>query len=325
MSIKSIIRGVGGYVPGEPVSNNDLIARGVDSDDNWIRERTGIVTRHIAAPEILTSDLAINASQIALKNAEMSAADIDLIILATTTPDLTFPATAVKVQAALGCTPGIPAFDIQAVCSGFIYALTTADSYLRSGLAKRALVIGAETLTRIVDWSDRTTCVLFGDGAGAIVLEALPGADSNGRGVISCHLHADGRFADRLYTSGGISSNQKAGFMHMDGKEVYRHAVNNLAAVVDEVVLNNNFKYTDLDWLVPHQANIRILESTAKKLGMSMDQVIVNIDRYGNTSAASVPLALAEGVSSGRMKKGQLCLLEAMGGGFTWGAVLLRL
>lgn len=325
MSLRSIIRGVGGFVPGEPVSNNDLIARGVDTDDNWIRERTGIVTRHIAPDNMLTSDMAIRASEIALKNARITADQIDLIILATTTPDNTFPATAMKVQAALGCTPGIAAFDLQAVCSGFIYGVATADSYLRTGLARRALVIGAETMSRVIDWSDRSTCVLFGDGAGAVVIEAVPEAEAKGRGVISSHLHADGRYGPKLYTNGGVALNQRAGLLQMDGKEVYRHAVNNLAQVVDEAILSNNFKYEDLDWLVPHQANIRILESTAKKLGMPMDQVIVNIDRYGNTSAASVPLALADGVNSGRIKEGQLCLLEAMGAGFTWGAVLLRL
>ncbi|HCM83600.1 MAG TPA: beta-ketoacyl-ACP synthase III [Alphaproteobacteria bacterium] len=325
MKIKSIIRGAGGFVPGEPVSNTDLIARGVDTDDNWIRERTGIMTRHIAPPEMMTSDMAIAASEIALKNAGVAAADIDLIILATTTPDNTFPATAMKVQTALGCTPGIPAFDIQAVCSGFIYGLATANSYLQTGLAKRALIIGAETMSRVVDWTDRSTCVLFGDGAGAVVLEAAPEAEASGRGIISSHLHADGRYGPKLYTDGGVAMNQRAGLLQMDGREVYRHAVTNLAEVVDEAILQNNFKYSDLDWLVPHQANIRILESTAKKLDMPMDKVIVNIDRYGNTSAASVPLALAEGMNSGKIKEGELCLLEAMGAGFTWGAVLLRL
>lgn len=325
MNFKSIIRGAGGFVPGEPVSNTDLIARGVDTNDEWIRERTGIVTRHIAPDDMLTSDMAIKASEIALKNSGIAATDIDLIVLATTTPDNTFPATAMKVQAALGCTPGIAAFDVQAVCSGFIYALATADSYLKTGLAKRALVIGAETMSRVLDWSDRSTCVLFGDGAGAVVVEAVPESDSKGRGIISSHLHADGRYGPKLYTDGGVALNQRAGFLQMDGKEVYRHAVNNLAQVVDEAMLANNLGYSDLNWLVPHQANVRILESTAKKLGMPMDQVIVNIDRYGNTSAASVPLALADGVNSGRIKEGQLCLLEAMGAGFTWGAVLVRL
>lgn len=325
MSMRSIIRGAGGYVPGDAITNDALIKQyNLDSNDEWIRERTGIASRHIAPKGMLTSDLAIKAAEQALRNANMPADQIDLIVLATTTPDNVFPATAVKVQATLGCRPGIAAFDIQAVCTGFVYALATADSYLRTGLAKRALVIGAEVMSSILDWSDRGTCILFGDGAGAVVLEAVDENKAAGRGILSSHLHADGRHADRLYADDGVFALEK-GYVKMDGKEVYRHAVNNLAQVVDEAIDANHLDYSDLNWLVPHQANIRILESTAKKLGMPMDQVIVNIDRLGNTSAASVPLALAEGINSGRIKEGQLCLLNAMGGGFTWGAVLLRL
>ncbi len=325
MTIRSIIRSVGGSVPGKPVTNHDLVTRGIDTSDEWIRERTGIGARHIAPPEVLTSDLAIAAAQIALLRAGISADEIDLIILATTTPDLTFPATAVRVQAALGCLPGIPAFDIQAVCSGFVYALATADAYLKAGLAHRALVIGAETLTRLLNWEDRSTCVLFGDGAGAVVLEAWPEEAAGKRGIISAHLHADGTHIDRLKTDGGVSTNQKAGFLTMDGKEVYRHAVNKLAEVVEETLQNQNIKSDALDWLVPHQANARIIEHTAKKLGMPMEKVILTIEKHGNTSAASIPLALYEGVETGRIKSGHLCLLEAMGGGFTWGSVLVRM
>lgn len=324
-SIRSIIRGVGGFVPGDPVTNDDLVARGIDTSDEWIRERTGILARHFAPDGVLTSDLATRAARIALDHADIEPDAIDLIIVATTTPDLTFPSTAVRVQSYLGCTPGIPAFDIQAVCSGFVYALATADSYLKAGLAHRALVIGAETMSRILDWSDRSTCVLFGDGAGAVVLEAWPEEAAGNRGILSAHLHADGTHVDRLRTDMGISSGQKVGVLKMDGKEVYRHAVNRLAEVVDETLLHNNIKSDALNWLVPHQANIRILESTAKKLGMSMDQVVVTIAKHGNTSAASVPMALAEGVMDGRILPGHLCLLEAMGAGFTWGSVLVRM
>ena len=323
MTLSSVITGTGGYVPGKPISNNDLVARGVETSDEWIRERTGIVTRHIADDGILTSDLAIAAAKEALANAKVPATDIDLIILATTTPDLTFPASAVRVQRELGCRPGIIAFDIQAVCSGFIYALATADIYLKTGMARRALVIGAETMSRVLDWSDRATCVLFGDGAGAVVLEAQENAVS--QGIIGSLLHADGNHLDRLKTNGGTSQTKAAGTLLMDGKEVYRHAVNNLASVVDAILEKCQVRPEDINWLVPHQANLRIIESTAKKLGMPMDQVIVTINHHGNTSAASVPLALAEGVRSGRVKTGDLCLLEAMGAGFTWGAVLVRL
>jgi len=325
MTIRSIIRGVGGFVPGDPVTNHDLAARGIDTSDEWIRERTGIGARHIAPPGMLTSDMAITASQIALLRAGMSADEIDLIILATTTPDLTFPATAVKVQAALGCTPGIPAFDIQAVCSGFVYALATADAYLKAGMAHRALVIGAETMSRILDWTDRSTCVLFGDGAGAVVLESWPEAAAGGGGILSSHLHADGTHVDRLRTDSGVSTNQKTGFLKMDGKEVYRHAVNKFAEMVEVELQNQNIKSDALDWLIPHQANLRIIESTTKKLNLTMEKVILTIEKHGNTSAASIPLALFEGVTDGRIQPGHLCLLEAMGGGFTWGSVLLRL
>lgn len=324
-SIRSIIRGVGGFVPGDPVTNNDLVARGIDTSDEWIIERTGIKARHIAPDGVLTSDLATRAARIALDHADMEPEEIDLIVLATTTPDLTFPATAVRVQNYLGCTPGIPAFDIQAVCSGFVYALATADAHLKAGLADRALVIGAETMSRILDWSDRGTCVLFGDGAGAVVLEAWPEEAAGDRGILGSILHSDGTHVDRLKTDSGISTNQKSGFLLMDGKEVYRHAVNRLSEVVDEILQQQNIKPDALDFLIPHQANIRILEHTAKKLDMPMEKVILTIAQHGNTSAASIPLALAEGVTSGRIKPGHLCLLDAMGAGFTWGATLLRM
>ena len=325
MTFVSIIRGTGGYLPGQPVTNDDLVKRGVDTSDEWIRERTGIGARHLAPEGVMTSHLAIEASREALTRAGMAATDIDLIILATTTPDLTMPATAVRVQAALGCRPGIPAFDVQAVCSGFVYALATADAYLKAGLATRALVIGADTISRILDWSDRTTCVLFGDGGGAVILERVDEKTANGRGILSAALHADGRYEHSLHNDAGVGVGQKSGVLTMDGKEVYRHAVNNLASVVDEVLLKSNIKSDSVDWLIPHQANKRIIDHTAKKLNLNTNKVILTIEKHGNTSAASIPLALAEGVRNGQIKEGQLCLLDAMGGGFTWGAVLLRM
>jgi 3-oxoacyl-[acyl-carrier-protein] synthase III len=321
--IRSVVVGCGAYLPARTLTNDEL-ARKVDTSDEWIDERTGIRERHVAAEGELTSDLARTAAERALAHANMSAEEVDLIVLATATPDLTFPATAAKVQAQLGIRRGA-AFDIQAVCTGFIYALAVADNFIKAGQFRTALVIGAETFSRILDWNDRGTCVLFGDGAGAVVLRAEEARGTNrDRGVLSTHLHADGRQHDLLYVDGGPSTTGTAGFLRMAGKEVFRHAVVNLAAVVDEALSANGLAAKDVDWLVPHQANKRILDATAKKLGLSPEKVIVTVDKHGNTSAASVPLALAAGVADGRIKPGQVLLLEAMGGGFTWGSALVR-
>jgi 3-oxoacyl-[acyl-carrier-protein] synthase-3 len=323
MTFRSQIIGCGAYLPERVITNAELAAR-IETSDEWIVQRTGIKQRHVAAPGEYTSDLALRAAERALQAAGRPASDVDLIVLATATPDHTFPATATKVQARLGVTRGA-AFDVQAVCSGFIYALATADNFLRSGQARTALVIGAETFSRILDWEDRGTCVLFGDGAGAVVLEGVP---SNGsaqeRGILSTHLHSDGCNYDLLYVDGGPSTTGTAGFLRMEGKEVFRHAVVRLAEVVDEALVANGLTARDVDWLVPHQANRRIIDSMGKKLGLARDKVVVTIDRHANTSAASVPLALAEAVEDGRIKPGQLVLLEAMGGGLTWGAALVR-
>jgi len=316
-----MIRGAGAALPPRVVTNGEL-ADELDTSDEWIVERTGIRQRHIAGEGETTSTLAIQAARAALADAGIDASDIDLIVLATATPDNTFPATATKVQAALGCAP-CPAFDVAAVCSGFLYAMTTADAMLVSGQAKRALVIGAETFSRILDWEDRTTAVLFGDGAGAIVLEA---EENDGtRGILTSQLHADGRQHDLLYVDGGPSTTQTVGHLRMKGREVFRHAVGNLAQVLTDVVAKAGIEITDIDWVVPHQANIRILEGTAKKLGLPPEKVIVTVDRHANTSAASVPLAFAAARADGRIKQGDLVLFEAMGGGFTWGASLVRI
>ncbi|RIK92782.1 MAG: 3-oxoacyl-ACP synthase [Proteobacteria bacterium] len=322
--LRSVIVGCGSYLPARIVTNDELAAQ-VDTSDQWITERTGIKRRHIAADNELTSDLAAAAAKAALAQANLEAAAIDLIVVATATPDQTFPATATRVQEKLGLARGV-AFDIQAVCSGFVFALAVADNFLRLGQANRALVIGAETFSRILDWEDRGTCVLFGDGAGAVVLEAHAGIGSTAdRGILASRLHSDGRYHDLLYVDGGPSSTQTTGHVRMEGKEVFRHAVTNLAAVVGETLEAAGLKAADLDWIVPHQANKRILDATAKKLGLGADKVIVTVDHHANTSAASVPLALAEAVADGRIKAGQLVLLEAMGGGFTWGASLIRM
>ena len=322
--LRSVIVGCGSYLPARIVTNDELAVQ-VDTSDQWITERTGIKMRHIAADNELTSDLAVAAARAALAQAKLEAAAIDLIVVATATPDQTFPATATRVQEKLGLTRGV-AFDVQAVCSGFIFALTIADNFLRLGQANRALVIGAETFSRILDWEDRGTCVLFGDGAGAVVLEAHAGTGSiDDRGILVSRIHSDGRYHDLLYVDGGPSSTQTTGHVKMEGKEVFRHAVTNLAAVVGETLGAAGLKATDLDWIVPHQANKRILDATAKKLGLGADKVIVTVDHHANTSAASVPLALAEAVADGRIKPGNLVLLEAMGGGFTWGASLIRM
>jgi 3-oxoacyl-[acyl-carrier-protein] synthase III len=324
MSFRSRVIGCGAYLPERIVSNAEL-ARRLDTSDEWIVQRTGIRQRHVAAPGELTSDLAVHAAERALAAAGLSGADLDLIVLATATPDNTFPATATKVQSRLGMTEGC-AFDVQAVCSGFIYALATADNFIRCGQARRALVIGAETFSRILDWEDRGTCVLFGDGAGAIVLASHrdEGGGAPERGVLSTHLHADGRHHDILYVDGGPSTTGSCGFLRMEGKEVFRHAVHRLAEVVDEALSANGLAARDLDWLVPHQANRRIIDSMGRKLDLPAEKVVVTIDRHANTSAASVPLALAEAVGDGRIKPGHLVLMEAMGGGLTWGAALVR-
>jgi 3-oxoacyl-[acyl-carrier-protein] synthase-3 len=312
--------GTGGYLPERIVTNDELAAR-LDTSDAWIRQRTGIAERRVAAPGELTSDLACAAARRALERAGMSGNDLDLIVLATATPDHTFPATAVKVQARLGMKRGA-AFDVQAVCSGFIFALAVADNALRLGQARTALVIGAETFSRILDWQDRGTCVLFGDGAGALVLQAVP--ESTGRGVLSTHLHSDGRQHDILYVDGGPSSTGTAGCLRMEGREVFRQAVTHLAAVVDEALAANGLTPADIDWLVPHQANTRIIEAVGRKLGLGADRTVVTIARHANTSAASIPLALDEAVGDGRIRPGHLVLMEALGGGLTWGAGVVR-
>lgn len=324
MPIRSEIVGCGGYLPEKIVSNAELAGR-LDTSDEWIVQRTGIRQRHVAAVGELTSDLAIAAARAALKAAGMGGNDLDLIVLATATPDHTFPATATKVQAALGMTRGA-AFDVQAVCTGFIYALATADSLIRTGQARTALVIGAETFSRILDWQDRNTCVLFGDGAGAVALRGVPleGERRLARGILSTHLHSEGAHYNLLYVDGGPSTTGTAGFLRMEGREVFRHAVQRLAEVLDEALEANGYTGRDLDWLVPHQANRRIIESMGKKLGLPLEKVVITIDRHANTSAASVPLALAQAVGDGRIKPGHLVLLEAMGGGLTWGASLVR-
>jgi 3-oxoacyl-[acyl-carrier-protein] synthase III len=321
--IRSRIGGCGSYLPSRIVTNSELADR-LKTSDEWIRQRTGIGQRHIAAPGELTSHLAINAAERALADAGAKAETLDLIVLATTTPDETFPATATRVQSAIGMRAGM-AFDIQAVCSGFVYALAVADNFLKAGQAKTALVIGAETFSRILDWEDRGTCVLFGDGAGAVFLEAAPGrGDKTDRGVLSTHLYSDGHFHDLLYVDGGPSATQTVGHVRMEGREVFRHAVNKLAQAVDAAIESNGVTESEIDWLVPHQANKRIIDAMGQKLKLPPEKVVVTIDRHANTSAASIPLALAEAKGDGRLQPGQLVLMEAMGGGFTWGSALVR-
>ncbi len=323
MTLRSVITGTGSALPARAVSNAEMAVM-VDTSDEWIVERTGIRNRYIAGEGETTSTLATEAARQALVAAGVDASDIELIVLATATPDQTFPATATQVQAALGCKGGI-AFDVAAVCSGFLYALGVADSMLRTGMARKALVIGAETFSRILDWDDRTTCVLFGDGAGAIVLEARESDDSNAPGVLATRLHADGCHGPLLYVDGGPSTTGTVGKVRMKGREVFRHAVVNLAEVLNEVLEDTGYSSDDLDWVVPHQANARILDATARKLGLSPEKVVITVDRHANTSAASVPLALDTAVRDGRIKPGDLVMLEAMGGGFTWGASLVRM
>ncbi len=320
--IRSVIIGTGSALPARRVSNAD-VAEMVDTTDEWIVERTGIRFRHIAGPDETTATLARDASSAALAAAGMAAQDIDLIVLATATPDQTFPSSATKVQAMLGIDDCV-AFDVAAVCSGFLYAVQVADSMIRAGANRRALVIGAETFSRILDWEDRTTCVLFGDGAGAIVLEAQDSADADGRGILATKLHADGRHNELLYVDGGPSTTGTVGKLRMKGREVFRHAVVNLAAVMEETLGVAGLTSTDVDWVVPHQANARILDATARKLGLPAEKVVLTVDQHANTSAASVPLALDAAVRDGRVQPGQIVVLEAMGGGFTWGAAVVR-
>lgn len=324
---RAAIIGAGSYLPANCVPNAQL-AQSVDTSDEWIIARTGIRQRHIAAQGEMTSDLALAAAKAALTDADIQADDLDLIILATTTPDDTFPATATKVQAGLGMAHGM-AFDVQAVCSGFVYALSVADAMIVSGQARRALVIGAETFSRLLDWEDRTTCVLFGDGAGAVVVEALEvegeRAPAEGQGILASALRSDGRYRDMLFVDGGPSSSQSVGHVRMRGPDVFKHAVRNLASIMSEVLEKAGLTPDDVDWVVPHQANQRILDATAKKLDLPPEKVIVTVDKHANTSAASVPLAFDAARRDGRIKTGDLVLFEAMGGGFTWGALAVRL
>lgn len=314
------ILGTGSYLPARRLTNDDL-SKIVDTSDEWIATRTGIKARYIAAENEQTSDLAVAAAKAALADAAISAKDIDLIIVATSTPDMTFPATACIVQNKLGIA-GCPAFDVQAVCAGFMYAMATANAYIRSGMAKRALVIGAETFSRLLDWNDRRTCVLFGDGAGAVIL----GASEQEGGIISTKLQADGSYSQILQTPGKIAAGSIEGspYLYMDGQAVYKFAVKALANVAREVIEESNLQPADIDWIIPHQANLRIIESTARHLGVPMDKVIVTLSEQGNTSAASIPLALDEGIRSGRIRHGQTLLLEGIGGGFAWGAITLK-
>jgi 3-oxoacyl-[acyl-carrier-protein] synthase-3 len=317
------VLGCGSYLPARILTNAELAAK-VDTSDEWIVQRTGIRQRHIAAEGEFTSHLAINAARAALADAGVDAQSIDLIVLATSTPDNTFPATAVAVQSALGINHGA-AFDLQAVCSGFIFAMASADNFLRSGAFKRALVIGAETFSRILDWNDRGTCVLFGDGAGAIVLDAQQQSGVKpDRGVLTTHLRSDGRHKSKLYVDGGPSSTQTVGHLRMEGREVFKHAVGMITDVITDAFKASGITADDIDWFVPHQANKRIIDASAHKLHIAPQKVVLTVDRHGNTSAASIPLALAVAVADGRVKKGDLVLLEAMGGGFTWGSALLR-
>jgi 3-oxoacyl-[acyl-carrier-protein] synthase-3 len=320
---RSVVAGVGAYLPKRVITNDEL-SKAVDTTDEWIQQRTGIRERHVAAEGEYTSHLGLAAARAALADAQMPADDVDLIVLATSTPDQTFPATAVTIQAELGIHKGA-AFDVQAVCSGFVFALATADQYLRSGAFNTALVIGAETFSRILDWKDRGTCVLFGDGAGAVVLQAIeqPGNRAD-RGVLTPHLRSDGRHRDKLFVAGGPSTTGTAGYLRMEGREVFRHAVGMITDVIEDAYKATGYNSEDIDWFVPHQANRRIIDGSAKKLGIAPSKVVTTVDRHANTSAASIPLALAEAVKDGRINPGHLVLLEAMGGGFTWGSALVR-
>jgi len=322
MTPRSQVAGCGAYLPERIITNYELADR-LDTSDEWIRQRTGIGERRVAAPGELTSDLAVRAAERALTNAGISGSDLDLLVVATATPDNTFPATATKVQARLGMERGA-AFDVQAVCAGFIFALSVVDNALRLGQARTALVIGAETFSRILDWEDRGTCVLFGDGAGAVVLKAVTASGLGGRFILSNHLHSDGRHYDILYVDGGPSSTRDAGLLRMEGREVFRQAVQHLSDVVDEALRANGLTAADIDWLVPHQANSRIIDGMGRKLGLSPDKIVMTIEHHANTSAASIPLALDAAVKDGRIKPGHLVLMEALGGGLSWGASLVR-
>ncbi len=320
--ICSKLTGFGHYLPEKVLTNHDL-EKMVETNDQWITERTGIKKRHIAKDDEYTSELAFKAATKALEYAKIDAADIDLIVMGTTTPDNTFPSTATKLQGMLGAKGC--AFDVQAVCSGFMYAMTMADNMMKMGQAKKALVVGADTLSKIVDWTDRNTCVLFGDGAGAVVLEAVETEENEKEGVLSTKIYSDGRLYDSLATDGGPSITKTAGFIHMNGKEVFKHAITNLTSVANEVISDAGLSVEDVDWLVPHQANIRIIEGTGKKLGIAHEKVVITVQNHANTSAASIPLALSENVNSGKIKKGDVVVINAMGGGFTWGAGLIKI
>ncbi len=322
-AMRSVVLGYGAYLP-ERILTNAELAKMVDTSDEWIVQRTGIKQRHIAADGEFTSHLGLKAAQAAIAKANIDPQSIDLIVLATSTPDNTFPATAVAIQNALGINHGA-AFDLQAVCSGFIFALATADNFLKSGAFKRALVIGAETFSRILDWNDRGTCVLFGDGAGAVVLDAQPASGtSKDRGILTAHLRSDGRHKDKLFVDGGPSTTQSVGHLRMEGREVFKHAVGMITDVIVDAFAATGTTADDIDWLVPHQANKRIIDASAKKLHIAPQKVVLTVDKHGNTSAASIPLALAAAADDGRIKKNDLVMLEAMGGGFTWGSALLR-
>jgi 3-oxoacyl-[acyl-carrier-protein] synthase III len=322
-TIRSVVRGNGAYLPERVLTNKELAAL-VDTSDEWIKQRTGIEERHIAAEGETTSMLGLKAAERALASAGLKPGDIDLIVCATSTPDYTFPSTATQIQAGLGITHGA-AFDLQAVCTGFVYGVATADKFLTSGSHKRALVIGAETFSRILDWNDRTTCVLFGDGAGAIVLEAQLGEGTpQDRGVLTSHLRSDGSHREKLYVSGGPGSSKTTGVLKMEGREVYRHAVSMVTDVIHDAFKTTRTTADDIDWFVPHQANKRIIDATAEKLGIAPEKVVLTVNKHGNTSAASIPLALGEARADGRIKDGDLVMIEAMGGGFTWGAALIR-
>lgn len=321
---RSIVAGIGSYLPERVVTNAELAER-IDTSDEWIQERSGIKKRHIVADGEMTSDLATAAAQRALAAAGLAPDDIGIIVVATSTPDETFPATATVVQSKLGCANGSMGFDVQAVCSGFVFALATADNFIKVGQADTALVIGAETFSKILDWEDRSTCVLFGDGAGAVVLKAGEGDGSSAdRGVLSTHLHSDGRLHDLLYVDGGPSSTGQVGHLRMEGREVFKHAVTKMSAVTIEALEATGLKAEEIDWFVPHQANRRIIDGTARKLGITGERVVVTIDQHANTSAASIPLALSVAVEDNRIQEGNLVLLEAMGGGLTWGSGIVR-
>jgi len=323
MNKRAVVCGVGHYLPQRVVPNAEF-EKTLDTTDEWIRSRSGIERRHFAAEDEKTSDLAVKAAQAALENGGWNADDIDAIVVATSTPDLTFPSVATMVQARLGMTQGF-AFDVQAVCAGFIFALTNANALILSGQAERVLVIGAETFSRIMDWTDRGTCVLFGDGAGALVLEATEGTGSSAdRGVLSCDLNSDGRHRDILYVDGGVSATQSTGALRMEGREVFRHAVEKLAATAETALEKAGLSADDVNWVVPHQANLRIIKRTAQKMGVEMDRVVVTVQDHGNTSAASIPLALSAAVAEGKIKHGDVLVTEAIGGGLAWGSVVLR-